>query len=115
VNLGGEEAPAAPPQVAPDPSTQIVTVSPSTVTVVHTTDRSGQAGQPLQPGQPGQPGQSGEPGDTSRTSPEAPGITPPGVTTTEAVPTTGGTPAEETAKSKGRENSPPRPTQGARP
>ncbi|ANZ39348.1 hypothetical protein BBK82_28140 [Lentzea guizhouensis] len=116
VYLGGsEEAPAAPPQVAPDPATHVVTVSASTVTVVQTAARSGESQAPGDTRQPGASGDSGSSADSG--SAEAPGVAPPGVTTTSVVPASGEVPpAETTKRSKDREkSSPPRPTQGAKP
>ncbi|KOV75954.1 hypothetical protein ADL03_43905 [Nocardia sp. NRRL S-836] len=117
VNLGGEEAPASPPQVAPDPSTQVITVSASTVTVVHTAGQSPQAGQSGQAGQSSQPGQTGQPGGNGQTSPDDPATAPPGVTTTGVGPT-GGTSSElEATKQRGKDRertTPQKPSTGPR-
>ncbi|MGZ3144050.1 serine/threonine-protein kinase [Lentzea chajnantorensis] len=106
---GGDNAPAA-PQVASDPSTQVVTVSASTVTVVHTAE-SGQPGVVRPTGQSGSAGPSGS---------SAPGVVPPEVTTTDVAPTSEVVVAEETdttrrSKERAATTSKPRPTQGQKP
>ncbi|MDX8054159.1 serine/threonine-protein kinase [Lentzea sp. BCCO 10_0798] len=80
---GGNEAPAADRPVVPDAHTQVVTVTPSTVTVVQTPDGSGVPGVSDAPGVPGAP-QPGAGGVVSSSTP--------------VVETTGDEPAGETSR-----------------
>ncbi|SER63932.1 Serine/threonine protein kinase [Lentzea xinjiangensis] len=91
-NLGRDEAPAADQPVTPDARTQVVTVTPSTVTVVHTPGApdvssapdapvpDGQVPQGQAPDAPGAPQPGADLSGSAATAPSADGGTPPAAT-----------------------------------